>query len=82
MRGGEGERSQLGPSFVAKSWGYSAFQYILPCQAQTRNESLREPLRNECLGPSGLGSPPARGAGLEIAQFPLKNLVATLQLNS
>ncbi len=33
MRGGEGDRSQLGPSFAAKSWGYSAFQYILPCQA-------------------------------------------------
>ena len=32
MRGGEGERSRLGPLFAAKSWGYSAFQYILPCQ--------------------------------------------------
>ena len=37
MRGGEGERSQLGPSFAAKSGGYSAFQYILPCQAPETN---------------------------------------------
>ncbi len=37
MRGGEGERSRLGPLFAAKSWGYSAFQYILPCQAPETN---------------------------------------------
>ena len=37
MRGGEGERSRLGPLFAAKSWGYSAFQYILPCQTPETN---------------------------------------------
>ena len=37
MRGGEGERSQLGTSFAAKSWGYRAFQYLLPCQAPETN---------------------------------------------
>ena len=39
-----------------------------------RNESLREPLRNDCLGPSGLGSP----AWSRNCAISLKILVATL----
>ena len=45
-RGGEGtkgggkdrrKRASLAPLFSAKSWGYSAFQYILPDQAPKTN---------------------------------------------
>ena len=44
---------------------------------KTQNESLREPLRNDCLGPSGLGSP----MGLRNCAITLEILVATLVLS-
>ncbi len=53
---GKGKGGRARVSFSAKSWGYSAFQYIPPDLTPKTNRELREPLRSDCLGPSGLGS--------------------------
>ncbi len=55
---GEGDgrkrRARL-PSFLAESWGYSAFQYIMAAQAPKKFHRPRSGI-SSCLGPSGLGS--------------------------
>ena len=71
MRGGEGERSQLGPSFAAKSWGYSAFQYILPCQAPETNRcASRFATTASALRASA--APQPGGRALKLRNFPEK----------
>jgi hypothetical protein len=69
MRGGEGERSQLGPSFAATSWGYSAFQYILPCQAPETNRcASRFATTASALRASA--APQPGGRALKLRNFP------------
>ena len=71
MRGREEERSQLGPSFSAKSWGYSAFQYILPCQAPETNRcASRFATTASALRASA--APQPGGRALKLRNLPVK----------
>ena len=56
-RGGRKRRARS-PPFSAKSWGYSAFQYIMaPAGPQKKRcAAASQGLDFDCLGPSGLGS--------------------------
>jgi len=69
MGKGEEKTSQLGPSFSAKSRGYSAFQYILPVQAPETNRcASRFAATASALRASAVQR--RREGGSEIAQFP------------